>query len=162
MATHSAAVVGEDAQQRQGTVGLSAMGGKVRVRLLIIMGLFVSDHPSAWRQLPFPLRSFTFVAIMGAPTTNDILTANAPPAPMTAAEYKAFRLYFEALSALLEHLQRVANSSEILAAQAARLLLAQHSDMAATLQALDEPLGALPDGWEVLSSDVRWHNRPKP
>ncbi|MEO6759067.1 MAG: hypothetical protein ABIO24_06395 [Saprospiraceae bacterium] len=99
---------------------------------------------------------------MGAHTTNDILAANAPTAPMTAAEYQAFRLYFEALSALLEYLQPVADGSETLAAQAARLLIAQHSDMAATLQALDEPLGVLPDGWEVLSSDVRWHNRPKP
>ena len=98
---------------------------------------------------------------MGAHTTNDILATDAP-ARMTAAEYKAFRLYFEALSALLGHLQQVADGTEPVAAQAARLLLAQHSNMAATLQALDEPLGALPDGWEVLSSDVRWYNRPKP
>lgn len=129
--------------------------------MLVKTILFVLLNLPVLLKLPFPLRSFTFVDIMGAPTTNDILTTDLP-ARMTAAEYKAFRLYFEALSALLAHLQQVANSSEILAAQAARLLLAQHSDMAATLQALDEPLGALPDGWEVLSSDVRWHNRPKP
>ncbi len=98
---------------------------------------------------------------MGAHTTNDILTAEAP-VRMTAAEYKAFRLYFEALSALIPHLQKVANSSEPLAAQAACLLLAQHSEMANTLKELDEPLGKLPNGWEILSSDVRWHNRPKP
>ena len=99
---------------------------------------------------------------MGAHTINGIVTADALPTRLTAAEYKAFRLYFEALSALIEHLQKVADSSETLAAQAARLLLDQHSEMAATLKALDEPLGVLPDGWEVLSSDVRWHNRPKP
>lgn len=98
---------------------------------------------------------------MGAPTTNDILTTDLP-ARMTAAEYKSFRLYFEALSALLAHLQQVADSIEPLAAQAARLLLAQHSNMAAALKVLDEPLSTLPKGWEVLSSDIRWQNRPKP
>ncbi len=98
---------------------------------------------------------------MGAHTINDTLAADTPFARMTAAEYKAFRLYFEALSALLGHLQRVAASSEPLASQAARLLLAQHSQMADTLKALDKPFGTLPTGWEVLSNDVRWHNRPK-
>lgn len=108
------------------------------------------------------LLSFTFADIMGAHTTNDLFTANDLSPQMVAAEYKAFRHYFEALSALVEHLKKVTESGEKEAAQAARLLLDQHSEMAATLKALDQPLGTLPEGWEVLSSDVRWLNRPKP
>ncbi len=92
---------------------------------------------------------------------------------LDADNYKDFRLRFAKITALGLTLQPitqldlskrnwVVRSFLSQAVKAAIILQRHQAEMTKVLQKLDEPYGPISSGWQILTSDDRLGNRPKP